>query len=187
MINKAWLTCDTTSKGDETYTPYYAVKPILKYLKPNSKIWCPFDKEWSAFVVSLKENGHDVYFSHIEDGGDFFNFEKEFVQKFDYIISNPPYSIKDQVLEKLYFYDVSFLMLMPVPSLQSAKRVSLFKKYGLELIIFDKRVNYHQNNDLVNVKKGNHFGSMYFCYKALKNSINFETLKVFEKPLLIVE
>jgi hypothetical protein len=30
---------------DETYTPYYAVDPIIKYLKPNTTVWCPFDKE----------------------------------------------------------------------------------------------------------------------------------------------
>ena len=31
------------NKNDEYYTPAYAVYPIMKKLKPNSKIWCPFD------------------------------------------------------------------------------------------------------------------------------------------------
>lgn len=36
-----------TIKDDEWYTPREAVEPIIKYLKPNSTIWCPFDKrEW---------------------------------------------------------------------------------------------------------------------------------------------
>ena len=30
---------------DELYTPKEAVLPIIKYLKPNSLIWCPFDKK----------------------------------------------------------------------------------------------------------------------------------------------
>ena len=35
------------SGNDEFYTPLYAVKPIFKYVKPNSKIWCPFDTDKS--------------------------------------------------------------------------------------------------------------------------------------------
>ena len=29
--------------NDEYYTEAYAVRPLLKYLKQNSTIWCPFD------------------------------------------------------------------------------------------------------------------------------------------------
>jgi len=61
-INKGWLTSDRTSGGDEVYTPFYAVEPILKYLKPNSKIWCPFDTEDSEFVIQLKKSGHKVIY-----------------------------------------------------------------------------------------------------------------------------
>jgi hypothetical protein len=39
-----------TSKNDEYYTHNYAIKPILKYIKPNSIIWCPFDTEQSNYV-----------------------------------------------------------------------------------------------------------------------------------------
>ena len=35
----------TSKESDEIYTPIYAVYPILQYIKPNSTIWCPFDKE----------------------------------------------------------------------------------------------------------------------------------------------
>ena len=38
------------SGNDEFYTPPYAVQPILKYIKPNSTVWCPFDTEDSWFV-----------------------------------------------------------------------------------------------------------------------------------------
>ena len=38
------------SGNDEFYTPLYAVKPIFKYLKPNSIIWCPFDTADSFYV-----------------------------------------------------------------------------------------------------------------------------------------
>ena len=40
--------------NDEFYTPNYAIEPLLKYIKPNSVIWCPFDTEESNFVKMLK-------------------------------------------------------------------------------------------------------------------------------------
>lgn len=61
------------SGNDEFYTPSYSIKPILKYLKKNSTIWCPFDTENSLFVKLLSENGHTVIHTHIDDGVDFFD------------------------------------------------------------------------------------------------------------------
>ena len=45
------------SGNDEHYTPLYAVKPIFKYIKPNSTIWCPFDTEDSYYVKYAKRGG----------------------------------------------------------------------------------------------------------------------------------
>lgn len=42
---------------DEFYTPLYACKPIFKYIKPNSTIWCPFDTEDSWFVKYARWGG----------------------------------------------------------------------------------------------------------------------------------
>ena len=91
------------SKNDEFFTPEYAIQPILKYLKPNSKIWCPFDNKDSNFVKILKENGHDVVYTHIDHGDNFLKYKKGNygllhsieaknidILRADYIISNPP-------------------------------------------------------------------------------------------------
>ena len=45
------------SGNDEFYTPAYAIEPILKHIKPNSTIWCPFDTVESLFVKMLIEGG----------------------------------------------------------------------------------------------------------------------------------
>lgn len=79
-----------TNKNDEWYTPREAVLPILKYLKQSSTIWCPFDTEESEYVKVLQQAGHNVIYTHIINGEDFFDYNIEC----DYIISNPPYSIK---------------------------------------------------------------------------------------------
>ena len=87
------------SGNDEFYTPGYAIEPILKYLKPHSCIWLPFDTEQSNFYKILTANGHTAYCTHIKNGQDFFNTEP--IHGVDYIISNPPYSCKGDVLQRL--------------------------------------------------------------------------------------
>ena len=84
------------NKNDEYYTPAYAVYPIIKYLKPNSVIWCPFDKKDSQYVKVLTKEGFKVIYGHIETGENFFKVD---VPECDYIISNPPYSLKGEVLK----------------------------------------------------------------------------------------
>ena len=78
---------------DEQYTPRYWVEiliPHIQHLK-DKIIWCPFDKADSQFVKVLTENWFNVVYSHIDYWQDFFEYEPE---KWDVIISNPPYKNK---------------------------------------------------------------------------------------------
>jgi hypothetical protein len=90
------------SVQDEYYTPVYAVELIERYLKPHSKILCPFDTVDSNFVKYLSLKGHYVSYSHIVSGIDFFSFTKEQVKDYDYIVSNPPFSDKTLMGENEY-------------------------------------------------------------------------------------
>jgi len=56
-INTGYLKASTTLESNEMYTPFYAVDPIMKYIPKDKKIWCPFDKEWSAFYQSFLRGG----------------------------------------------------------------------------------------------------------------------------------
>ena len=47
----------------------------------------------------LKELGYKVARSSLQEGQDFFEFEPD---EWDIIVSNPPFSLKDKVLEILY-------------------------------------------------------------------------------------
>lgn len=143
-INKGYLTAKTTSDSDECLTPKYVVKPIIKYIKEKGfkKIWCPFDLDHSNYVQVFLQQGFKVINTHIQNGNDFFNVDINF--DFDCIVSNPPFSLKDKILERLYEIKKPFAVLLPIPTLQSKDRVPMFIKNGLQLLTFDKRAGFLQ-------------------------------------------
>ena len=158
-------------KNDEYYTPEYAVTPILKYIKPNSTIWCPFDESDSAYVKVLKENGHNVIFTHIFNGEDFFNID---VPECDYIISNPPYSLKEQVFIRLYEIGKPFAMLINFQGLFDNKvRFKLFNDNDVQLMYLYPRVNYY-TQDNKDKASGVPFQSGYVSNNMFDNQIEFK-------------
>lgn len=173
-LNKGYLTAKTDKVSDEVYTPAYAVKPIVKYIKSNDIIWCPFDTENSEFVKLIRENGNKVIATHIDTGNNFFDYEPE--EHYDVIISNPPFSIKDDIIKRLYELDKPYAMLLPIPSLQGQKRFPYMK--DCQALIFDKRINYYTDIAKREIQKGVSFGSFYLCRRFLPNDLIFEELKL---------
>lgn len=155
------------NKNDERYTPPMLVKPIIKYLKPNSVIWCPFDKMNSEFVILLEEAGHKVIYSHVDLGQDFFEYEPK--EHYDYIISNPPFSKKLEVLDRLYKLHKPFAMLMNIECLNYQIVGEFFLDKTLQLLIVDKKVSFDGNTAS--------FNTSYFCTKILPKQLIFEHLE----------
>ena len=182
-LNKAYLKSGRTKQSDECFTPRYVVEPIIKYLKAAKfkTIWCPFDCEHSLYVRVLKSVGFIVINTHIDSGGDFFNINESTLD-FDCIVSNPPFTMKDKILKRLYKIGKPFAVLLPQNSLQSIQRTPLFIKYGLEYLGFDKRACFYTNGDLEKIKFGNHFASGYFCKNVLPEKLIFETLHPVQEP-----
>lgn len=171
-LNKGYLTAKTDKESDETFTPRLAVLPLIKYLDKDKIIWCPFDTEDSEFVKVFKENGFKVIYSHIDNGQNFFSYEPE--EKYDIIISNPPFSIKDDILKRLYELNKPFMMLLPLPTLQGQKRFKYLK--DTQALVFDKRINYYRDKDKQEVQKGVSFASIYVCKDILPKDLIFEEL-----------
>lgn len=76
--------------------------------------------------------------SHISEDKNFFFYEPE--EHYDIIISNPPFSIKDSILQRLSELGKPFAMLLPLPTLQGKKRFPYIK--DCQALIFDARINY---------------------------------------------
>lgn len=157
---------------DEWYTPKEAVKIILPFIKPMSRVLCPFDTSKSEFVINLIEQGHEVTFSHIDTGTDFFNISKPDV---DYIISNPPFSKRDAILERLYEWKIPFAMVFNANGLFDSKtRSTLAKTYGAEVIYMYPRVRFI---DTDGNKNSPPFQSCYWCYKMIPEKLRFDFLE----------
>ena len=177
-LNKGYLTAKTDKASDEVYTPAYAVKPIIKYITMRDYpmiIWCPFDAEESEFVKLIRAEGHKVICSHIDEGKNFFYWEPE--EYYDYIISNPPFSIKDDILKRLWELDKPYAILLPIPSLQGQKRFPYMK--DCQALIFDKRINYFKDLKTKEIQKGVSFGSFYLCRDFLPQDLIFEELEIY--------
>lgn len=161
------------NKNDEYYTPDYAVIPIMNKIPKGSKIWCPFDTSDSQYVKVFKDNGYEVINTHISNGEDFFTID---VPECDYIISNPPYSQKNEVFKKLYEIGKPFAMLINFQGIFDHKeRFKLFKNNKLEIMYLNPRVNYIKPDTYE--KAGVPFQSGYLCSGILDNQIEFEYMK----------
>lgn len=161
----------TADIKDEYYTPKEAVTPLLEFLDKNSVIWCPFDTKDSEYVKILSNNGNKVIFSHIEEGKDFFNYEPE---EYDLIISNPPFSCKDEVLKRLHNLNKPYAMLFPPPTLQGQKRFQYLQ--DCQALIFDKRINFYQDVEHTIRAKNVAFASIYICKNFLPKDLIFRKL-----------
>ena len=163
------------SGNDEYKTPEYAIDPIMKYLpKKPATIWCPFDTEESLYVKRFRASGYGVVATHINNGEDFFEIG---VPECDCIISNPPYSIKTEVLKRLFGIGKPFAMLVGVVGLfESQERFEMFRDHEFEILYMNRRVAYLRDYGDADPAFHPPFSSVYVCHKMLPNAICFEEI-----------
>ena len=112
--------------SDEWYTSKETVKFMYKLLniknfereRESITIMCPYDTENSYFVKIAKEMGYKVIYNI-----------RDFLYKdyeYDYLITNPPFSIKDLVLEKCIKDKKRCCLVLPIATLSGVKRHKLF-------------------------------------------------------------
>lgn len=160
--------------NDECYTLEYAVDPILEYIPKNWIVWCPFDKKESEFVKKLHGGGWNVIYSHIEEWKDFFQYEPE---KWDCIVSNPPFSNKRKFFERALSFWKPFALIMTNTWLNDAAPKQLFFEKDLQLLMFDKRMKF-KNKDWI-IENKITFSSSYYCFNLLPKQIIMK--KLFDK------
>jgi len=154
---------------DDFQTPPEALKPLLKYLKPNWTIWECASGEGNL-VKEFKNKGFHVIGSDIHSGKDFLSWQP---RPFDCIVTNPPFSLKQEFLERAYCLGKPFAFLLPLTTLETESRQKYFKHCGVEIILFNKRINFITPD-------GNGDGS-WFASAWFTNGLNIGKQLVFER------
>ena len=158
--------------GDEYYSPQNVVDMIVPYIARGDyrTIWCPFDKAESNFVITFQNKGYAVHYGHIETGQDFFDYKEP---QGDIVVTNPPFSKRDAIFQRLFELDVPFALVINFNGLfDSRRRADLFRKFGVELLVPRGRMKFfHQVRGQLNSPN---FQSVYVCHRLLGSQIVFD-------------
>ncbi len=156
--------------ADDFQTPREALYPLYLYLSKDWTIWEPAQGK-KRLSNALFGMGYSVIGSDIITEQDFLTWEPE--HKWDLIITNPPFKYKQQFLERCYQLGKPFALLLPLTTFETKKRQELFKKYGVEVIFFDKRINFETPNQVKN-------SSAWFATAWFTNGLNIGRQLSFE-------
>lgn len=161
------LKIQSGGRPDNFQTPREAVDVLIPYLKKDWLIW---ESAWGKgnLFKFLKEWGFNVVGNNEED---FLSSQRDC----DCIVTNPPYSIKDKFLARCYELKKPFALLMPLTALEGKRRGLLYRNFGIELIIPNKRINFETPSGK---GSGSWFQTAWFCWKLnLPNQLNFVDLR----------
>lgn len=157
--------------SNDFQTPPSAIRPLIPYLNRSWVIWeCACGK--GNLVRELEKSGFKVIGSDIIFGQDFLSWQPN---HFDCIITNPPYSLRYEFIKRCYELGKPWAMLMPFTTLEG-RRQELFKKYGIELLVLNKRVPFETPSGR---GSGPWFPVAWFCWKILPRQIMFEDHSIF--------
>jgi hypothetical protein len=161
MFNGGPMTLNGITKNvysDEWYTSQETVDIAIELLdpEPNSLILCPFDSENSLFVKTLQAMEHTVIYG-IQD---FIDGQFHIA---DYIITNPPFSIKDQIIRKVYEYGLKSVLVLPIDALGGVNRHNLYREYGYPSVyVPSRRIAYY--DEAGELRKGSSFHSVIMTF-----------------------
>lgn len=151
----AGFTTKTFTKHDDYMTPKSAWEAIAKYIPNDKLIWEAFYGTGSSGVY-LTELGKNVIHKPI----DFFENNEG-----DIVVSNPPFTLKKEILTRLRELDKPFILIMPSSTINTQYVRKLFKN-DLQILIPAKRIQFTKVADGKEViTPGCNFDCFYFCYK----------------------
>jgi hypothetical protein len=148
----------TFLKHDDYMTPKHAWEDIKDYI-PKNKIWEAFygNGESGKYLTELS-------FDVIHEPLDFFTEPPE---QYDTIVSNPPFSLSKEIMNKLLEYDKPFILIMPSSKINTSY-FRAWKDKGLQIIIPRKRIHFKKLVDGKvpdKWKNACNFDCFYYCYK----------------------
>lgn len=162
---------------DDFQTPPEALDCLLPFVPKSWNIWEPACGNGNL-LGSFLDRGYSAIGTDVKEGHDFLTMD---VPKLaDAIITNPPFSIKDQFMARCYEIGLPFALLLPAAVFDSKKRRDLMKKNGVGIIIPDGRINFETPNHEENIKNGKKEGGAWFLTMWVTYGLDLPSQIVFE-------
>lgn len=155
--------------SDEFYTPTQSWEKVSKYLPDEPVVvYEPFFGKGHTYNF-LKNEGYLVLG---QDGIDFYSDDAtNMLKQCDCVITNPPFSIKYDVIQRLVQYDVPFMIIFPMGCITTNKFCQAFNNdtSNVSVIIPKGRLKFIKNEKIVSPN----FDSCYVSYKMVKEKLVF--------------
>jgi excisionase family DNA binding protein len=148
-----------SKKGsDDFQTPPEAVPPLSPYLPLDWTIWeCACGKGYLA--EALRQAGRKVIATDIKNGLDFLKWQPS---DWHCAVTNPPFSLKFEFLERAYALGKPFAFLLPLTALESQPRQGLFRDNGIQIMLLDQRIHFETPHQQ---RSQPWFAVAWFCWK----------------------
>ena len=147
------------NKTDDLLTPAYVWQDIEQFIPKDKIIYQPFYYDGSCKKI-LDDLGCD---NVIHTNMNF--FDNDFT--YDYVIDNPPFSLKQKILTKLKNDNTPFILIMPVSTMNTQYFRRLFGgDRDMQIIIPKKRISFISTK-FENIKRKDNccFDVNYYCWK----------------------
>jgi hypothetical protein len=147
----------TFQKHDDYMTPRSAWEAIKDYIPQDKIIWEPFYGDGKS-----GQDLTDMGFNVIHEPIDFFDNNLG-----DIIVSNPPFSLSKQIMNRLYQIDKPFILIFPSSKINT-QYFRQWREKGIQIIIPRRRIHFKKLINGVlpeNWKNACNFDCFYYCYK----------------------
>lgn len=171
-MNKYTL-MDLQYNNDECYTTRCESDKICSFLYEHNVItdktivWLPFDNELSNIYKSVKQYTSKIIISNLEMGLDFYNYEPE---HYDMIITNPPFSGRTDLMNRLLSLYKPFVLLQATQFFNNQYAVNLLCDFSNDFQFVLPRgrmsfLRYDQQTDRITNSLGSaSFYSFWLCF-----------------------
>lgn len=162
--------------SDEYMTPSHVWKMVLPFIPKDGIISEPFYGD-GASAAFLQSSGLFV-FDH--KGQDFFKLRKRDFG--DVIVTNPPFSLKSEILQRLKHLQIPFMIILPTFAIHLKTIRELFGE-EIQIIIPPSRIHYRRLGQKEDDPSSSSFESCFFCWRLdLPRDINFIYKDLSPKP-----